>query len=175
MWLMLWPSPSGTRQPDDTSDDEDTVTIEAAEEPFAGIPDLPHEDDDIVNISSIIIATLAAQKAFVSVDSDGLPEKARDNFSIGYIGGYLDTVLRRRRTATTRTAHTIGEIVFAGVFGSADGFEFYEKYLSLQHAADADVLVGMSTGESDIELWLKNNLNVPCSWSAYVHDCLGTA
>ncbi len=175
MWLMLWRSPSGTPKSEEPSDDEDTVTIEAAAEPFAGVPDLPHEDDDVTNISSIIIATLAAQKAFVSVNSDGLPDKARDNFSIGYIGGYLDTVLRRRRTATTSTAHTIGEIVFAGVFGSADGFEFYEKYLSLQHAADADVLVGMSAGESDIELWLKNNLNVPCGWSAYVHDCPGTA
>ena len=175
MWLMWWRSSSGKRQPEETSDDEDTVTMEVVEEPFARIPDLLHEDDDIANISSIIIATLAAQKAFVSVDSDGLPEKARDHFSIGYIGGYLDAVLRRRRMATTRTAHTIGEIVFAGVFGSADGFDFYEKYLSLQQAADADVLTGMSAGKSDIELWLKNNLNVPCSWSAYVHDCLGTA
>ena len=175
MAIMLWRTLSGSRQSEETSDDEDTVTIEAATEPFAKIPDLLHEDDDIVNISSIIIATLAAQKAFVLVDSDELPKRACDNFSVGYIGGYVDAVLRRRRIATERTAHTIGEIVFAGMFGSADGFEFYEKFVSLKHTADADVLVGVLAGESDIEEWLKNNLNVPCSWSAYVHDCPGTA
>ena len=175
MWFMLLRTPSGTRQSEENFDDEDTVTIEAAEQPFAKIPDLLHEDDGIVKISSIIIATLAAQKAFVSVDSDELLERARDNFSVGYIGGYLDAVLRRRRMATMRTAHTIGEIVFAGVFGSADGFEVYEKYLSLQGARDADVHFGMSAGKSDIEEWLKNNLNVPCSWSNHVHDYLDTA
>lgn len=175
MWFMLWRTPKSTRQSEETSDDEDAVTIESAEEPFAEIPDLLHEDDDIVKISSIIIATLTAQKAFVSIDSGELPVRARDSFSIGYIGGYLDAVLRRRRMATARTAHTIGEIVFSGVFGSAEGFELYEKFVSLQHATDADVLDGMSAGKSDIEEWLKNNLNVPCGWSAYVHDCLGTA
>ena len=89
MWFMLWRTPKSTRQFEETSDDEDTVTIEAVEEPFAEIPDLLHEDDDIVNISSIIIATLAAQKAFVSIDSGELPVRARDSFSIGYLGGYL--------------------------------------------------------------------------------------
>ena len=175
MWFLLLRTVPGKQEQTKSSDKEDTTVIEAAETPFALIPDLVHEDDDVGAVSSIIVATLAAQKAYVSADTGVLSSKARDNFSIGYVGGYVDAVLRRKRIATMRTGYTIGELVFVDIFGSADGFSLYEKYQSLQHASDTDVFAGMAAGETDIEEWFKNNLNAPFGWSVYVHDTSGAA
>lgn len=175
MWFFLLRAGPAKDKQTESSDDGNTSVIEATGTPFALIPELIHGDDDAAAIASIIAQTLAAQKAYVLADTDGLPARARDNFSIAYIGGYVDAVLRRKRITTMRTRFTIGELVFVDVFGRADGFSFYEKYISLQHGSDSVVFAGMAAGESDIEEWFKNNLNAPFGWSVYVHSSTRSA
>lgn len=175
MWFLLLRAVPKKQEQTKSSHNEHSTAIEPAAAPFALIPDLLHEDDDIGAVSSIIVATLAAQKACVSGDANDLPDRARDNFSIGYIGGYVDAILRRKRIATMRTGYTIGELVFVDIFGRADGFPYYERYLSLQQASDTDVFAGMAAGETDIGEWLKNNLNAPFGWGDYLRDTPGAA
>ena len=175
MWFMLLHGAQGKPQHTKSVDDEDTSIIEDASTPFALIPDLVHEDDDVFAVSTIIASTLAAQKAYILADTGALPSKARDNFSVGYIGGYIDAVLRRKRVATMRAKHTIGELVFVDLFGSPDGFSLYEKYVSLQIESEPSFYTGMAAGETDVEEWFKNNLNSPFGWSVYVHDNPGTS
>ncbi len=74
-----------------------------------------------------------------------------------------------------RTKYTVGELVFADIFGTDDGFSLYEKYVSLQNESDSDLFAGMAAGETDIEEWYRNNLNSPFGWSVYVHDNPGTS
>jgi len=170
MWYLLLRTVPGARERTHSEGDGNTTDVDAAETPFELIPELVHEDDDVGAVSSIIVATLAAQNACVSADSACLPDKARDNFSIGYVGGYVDAVLRRRRVATMRTGYTIGELVFVDIFGRVDGFPLFEKYLSLQQASVSDVIAGMAAAESDIEEWIRNNRNAPFGWRTYVYD-----
>ncbi len=170
MWFMLLHGGLGKPEQAKHLDDVDSTIIENAWVPFALIPDLVHEDDDAGAVSAIIAGTLAAQKAFISADTGTLPGRARDKFSVGYIGGYVDAVLRRKRVATMRTKYTVGELVFADIFGTDDGFSLYENYVSLQNESDSDLFAGMAAGETDIEEWYRNNLNSPFGWSVYVHD-----
>ena len=134
-----------------------------------------HEDDDVGAVSTIIVATLQAQKSYVAPPDGACPAKARDNFSIGYVGGYVDAILRRKRVATMRTGYTIGELVFVQLFGRKDGFLLYEKYLSLQHDSDTDFFAGMAAGETDIEEWFKKKISAPFGWSRHVHGSAGIA
>ena len=169
MWYFLVRSRHGNPGSEEMAEDEDTIVFGPGEGPFAAGSHLFLEDE-VTNISSIVVATLAAQKAFVSIHTNGLPDKARDNFSIGYIGGYLGEVLRRKSLETSIPVRQIEQVVFEGIFGSSDGGDLHEKFLSLQQSADADVAAGMEVGASDIREWLKNDMNVPFGWSVYVHD-----
>lgn len=173
-FLVLRPSP-GAKRPEVRSANEDTTIVEESVSPLELIPDLVHEDDDVGAVSTIIVSTLQAQKSSDTPPAGKCPPRARDNFSIGYIGGYVDAILRRKRVATMRTGYTIGELVFVDVFGSKDGFSLYEKYLSLQHDSDTDFFAGMAAGETDIEEWFKKKINAPFSWSVHVHGEASTA
>lgn len=175
MWFLLLRERNDNESVARPAEDEDTAVLEPLRDPFVDIPDVPGHDDDVAAISSIILATLAAQKAFVSVDTGELPDKARDNFSIGYVGGYVDAVLRRKRLQGDDEDQFVAEYVFSGVFGNGDGHRLFERYTQLRDAHDAAVIAGITVGESDIETWVKNNLNVPFGWSVYVHDCTGHA
>ena len=169
MWFLLLRPTTGKQPPANRINDEDTTLVEESVSPFELIPDVVHEDDDVGAVSTIIVATLQAQKASDTPPAGGCPPRARDNFSIGYIGGYVDAILRRKRIATMRTGYTIGELVFVDVFGSKDGFSMYEKYLSLQHESDTEFFAGMAAGETDIEEWFKKKISAPFSWSVHVH------
>jgi hypothetical protein len=169
MWLLLVRMRPGNSSPPDIANNDDTIVLKGDEAPFASVAQLLHTDK-ITNISTIVVATLAAQKAFVSIHSDGLQDRARDKFSIGYIGGYVGEVLRRKHMEWTHTARTIEQVVFEGIFGSLDGGHLYERFRSLRQSSDADVAAGMAAGTSDIKEWLRNDLNIPFGWSVYVCD-----
>ena len=174
VWLLLLRRPAGGAV-EESDSEADTVVVPTLPGSISDIPFALGEEDDAGAISSIIIATLAAQKAFVSVDTGELPDKARDNFSIGYVGGYVNAVLRYRRLSDDDSQDTVGQMVFSAIFGNGDGSRLYKKYQRLKGENDREVVAGISAGESDIETWVKNNLNVPFGWSVYVHDCPGTA
>ena len=175
MWFLLLRPAPGKLRPADRLSDEDTTLVEESVSPFELIPDVVHEDDDVGAVSTIIVATLQAQKSSETPFAGACPPRARDNFSIGYIGGYVDAILRRKRVATMRTGYTIGELVFVDVFGSNEGFSLYEKYLSLQHESDTDFFAGMAAGETDIEEWINKKISAPFSWSMHVHGDTRTA
>lgn len=122
-------------------------------------------------LPGIIVASLAAQKAFVSIASGGIHEWARDRFSIGYIGGYTDAILQLKGIESKAVAEGIANHVFAAAFSHDDGRSLYRKYLSLKLAGDPEVAAGKHSGDSDIMSWLRNNANIPLGWSDYV---LGT-
>ena len=137
------------------------------------LPGLKHDIEASAALLGIIIATLAAQKAFVSVASGALPERARDHFSIGYIGGYTDAILQLKGVQSPAIAEGISKHVFAAVFSNGDGGGLYQKYLGLKLAGDPEVVAGKRLGDSDIMCWLRNNANVPLGWSNHVLGAVG--
>lgn len=124
---------------------------------------------EISRMSSIIVSTLAAQKAFVSLGKHGPASLGSDNFSIGYVGGYVETILNRKGIKSLQACQTVAEIVFSAMFVGVDGFDLYKRYLSLQEDGDADVFAGINVATGDVVAWLGDNSRVPTGWSDHVH------
>ena len=136
-------------------------------------PGLRHDNEASAALPGIIIATLAAQKTFVSIASGTLPERARDHFSIGYIGGYTNAILQLKGVQSAAVVESISNHVFAAAFSNDDGGSLYQKYLVLKLAGDQEVMAGKHLGDSDIMCWLRNNANVPLGWSDHVLGAVG--
>lgn len=124
---------------------------------------------EISRLSSIIVATLAAQKGFVSLGTDEMPDRAKDSFSIGYIGGYVEAILNTKGVRSLQAFQTVAETVFAEVFENEDGFGLYERFLTLQEDGCAAVFDGMNNASADVVAWLQDNRRVPTGWSDHVH------
>lgn len=126
-------------------------------------------DGEISSMSSIIIGTLAAQKAFVALGTHELRGRTKDNFSVGYIGGYVEVILNRKGMKSLQACQTIAEIVFAALFDGENGFDLFERYLILQEEGNAAVFNGINEATADVVSWLEDNTRVPTGWSDHVH------
>lgn len=145
--------------------DNGKVFSECGDEPRCGSAG----SGEVGTLSSIIVATLAAQKAFVSLGTDDLPERAKDDFSIGYIGGYVDAILHRKGVESQQAGQTIAEIVLSAIFNGENGPDLYERYLTMQQDGNTAVFAGINVADADVVAWVKDNVNIPVGWSDHVH------
>jgi hypothetical protein len=126
-------------------------------------------DDEVSKMVEIIAGTLSVQKALMSDEYDMLPEKAKDKWSLGYIGGYSDALLQRKGIETDATGFAIMTIVFITMFGEEQGPVYFRKFMDLQQEGDSELFSGMKKGGEEVFAWLGDTDKVPMGWSGYVH------
>ena len=109
---------------------------------------LPQEKiERIVNamLASIRIQTNLAYDRFGK-----LTDVAKDNWSIGYIGGFADAILQKSKIDIDITGHIVMHKFFCGVFGEGEGFEYFEKYSNLMETQDEAAINGSNTAGNEV-------------------------
>ena len=155
---------------DDYGNEDDTYNA-ANEEPGVTsqpIKALEHDNDDVSKMIDLIAGTLSAQKALMSDEYDMLPDKAKDEWSLGYIVGYSDALLQRKGIDTDATGLAIMTIVFITIFGEEQGPTYFRKFMDLQKAGAPEIFVGMKKGGNEAFTWLSDTDKIPMGWVGYV-------
>lgn len=112
---------------------------------------------------------LGAQKITFTDEYGMLREKARDKWSLGYVGGFADAALQKGGIPHDTSAHAAMAIVFMEVFGQQDGATYFGKFMDLQQANDPDLFAGLSLGGNEFIDWVKDNDKYPLGWGGHVH------
>jgi hypothetical protein len=74
-------------------------------------------DDEISKLVEIITNSLTIQKGVFAANDAVLPKKAKDKWTLGYIGGYSDALLQSAGVATDTKGFAIMTIVFMNILG----------------------------------------------------------
>lgn len=126
-------------------------------------------DNEVSKMVDIIAGTLSVQKALMTDEYEMLPEKAKDKWSLGYIGGYSDAILQRKGIEADATGFAIMTIVFMIMFGEEQGPIYFRKFMDLQQQGDSELFDGMKKGGEEVFAWLSDTDKIPMGWSGYVH------
>lgn len=122
-----------------------------------------------------ISTALAVQTVLFGGAENSLPDKASDDWSVGYLLGFTDTMLNQNSRIEKDDWPTIELAVFNQLFGKANGNRCFNRACDLIKAKNEEAISGFDTGLCDITFW-NNKKDVskycsPGSWSDYV---LGT-
>lgn len=126
------------------------------------------EDDEVDRMVKIIAGSLFIQKAIMTSDCEILPVKAKDKWSLGYVGGYTDALLQRNGIGVDATGFAIMTIVFIMMFGEEQGPVYFRKFMDLQREEDLALFDGMKKGGEEVFTWLSDKEKLPMGWSRYV-------
>ena len=116
---------------------------------------------------------IGLQRAFIEAEHAGsLPEKARDQFSLGYLSGVVDAWMQALSVENESLRMTALGKVFEDIFGS-DGEACLLEALSQMHSADASYMNGMRLGGNDafesIRQGLSGGGSIPkLTWAQHV-------
>lgn len=116
----------------------------------------------------IIVSTLNCQKAFVVDESESLLDKAKDIWSLGYIGGYSEALIKRKDSIEDAECFVILKIVYRLIFGEEHGLTYYWKTRDLYQDGDTILREGLKAGGEDVVAWISDNNNLPTGWSDHV-------
>jgi hypothetical protein len=102
---------------------------------------------------------IGMQRALIDAQSDGsLPEKARDQFSLGYLSGFVDGWMQAFSVENESRRMTALGKVFEEVFGS-DWDSCLSDSLAHMHSGNVSFMYGMSLGGSDAFEGIRNGMN----------------
>jgi len=127
------------------------------------------EIDEVSEILGIIFSGLMMQMVHITNEYGVLPDKAKDNWALGYIGGYADGVLQRKGIGADETGSVILETAFITIFGKEQGPISFQKFMDLQQVSDPELFEGMKKGGEEVFTWLSNKDVFPMGWRDYVH------
>jgi hypothetical protein len=96
-----------------------------------------------------------------------LPDRARDDFSIGYVLGFTDSALQRAGIGTDVSGMAAATIIFLEVFGD-EGASFFGKAIRLQNQGDPQLLRGITAGGNDYNARVRDPELGGKSWVVYV-------
>lgn len=111
---------------------------------------------------------LIAQKKQFADEGGVLPKKAKDNWSIGYVGGYADALLNNAGIDTDVKGLSIMTGIFISVFGKNEAPVLFSKFLNLQSEQDLDFFDGRKNGGEELIALLESSKNVARGWSIHV-------
>jgi len=113
---------------------------------------------------------------FLENKSD-IPAKAKDNWSLGYVGGCIDAFIQKRSGSLVDRRGTINEnlgdyvimtYVFSDVYGEKNGETLFEKFMMLQKKQDKQMMFGMMRGGSDVFSLVEENISL--GWAEYMME-----
>lgn len=111
---------------------------------------LGRDEEKIERIVHAMLALIGTQTTFAYDQYGILIDGAKDNWSIGYVGGFADATLQQARIGTDNLGHIIMLKFFCGVFGEKEGLGYFKKYSSLMEDRDEDAVNGSGIAGNEI-------------------------
>jgi len=130
----------------------------------------PHVSD-IVDLGDKIADALSIQTVLFSL-AGVMPDKAKDNWSIGYVIGFTNAMLESNGSIEESSWGRVQISVLLSLFGEEQGSLCIDRYYEGFTAGDEVMFDGVKVGEEDIADWLNKGTSKNCTpirWSAYVH------
>jgi hypothetical protein len=111
-------------------------------------------------------ALLGVQLYFITDEFDRLPPAASDNFSLGYVAGFLDAMMQRAGVEDETVSFAMVSILMMTLFGKEDGASYAGRFLNGQHLSETRR--GLMAGGTDALAYLTNPNQLPRGWH---HHC----
>jgi hypothetical protein len=116
---------------------------------------------------------LGVQALLAGVDHEGeTPPKAVDDFSLGYVFGFVDSMLQRAGFHQDDPSSFVAvTIVFENIFGSEVGSEYFWSCAKRQGPQHPEVFRGACTGGQEAWDFLTHGAaRSPMGWTSHVLD-----
>lgn len=123
------------------------------------------ESDAELRITRIIAGLLLLQIYRIRRRSDQSPETTCDDFSVGYVFGFVDAMTQQVGVAGWDNAYRIFVVLAKALFGHESAETFCTRLVDRQHSPEA--IWGASTGRRDSRSWLRDPTIPPVGWYQY--------
>lgn len=125
-------------------------------------------DAEIGAMAGRIARSLRIQSSAFSDVSGLRARRITDNFSLGYIGGYIDAALQSSPLPASEVIDRVVARVFDRLFARPESSLLLLSFSELRESADAELLSGVSAGAADMHAWLEDPEHVPAGWTEHV-------
>ena len=126
---------------------------------------MPIESDAELRIARIIAGLLLLQIARIRRGTDQSPETTCDDFSVGYVFGFVDVMTQRFGIGGWDDAYRIFVVLAKALFGRETGETFSARLVDHEHSPET--IWGASTGRRDSRSWLRDPTIPPVGWYWY--------
>jgi hypothetical protein len=113
---------------------------------------------------------LRIQSTLIRDEQGNLLDKAKDNWSLGYIEGFVDSAINHFGLPLDETTQDIVVAVFLLIYGKKEGLNLLEKHIRLSKGRDEDTVNGSKIGFHDFKKLVSQKSNPPCGWIGHIHD-----
>lgn len=124
------------------------------------------EHDAELRITRIVAGLLLLQIARIRRRPNQSPETTCDDFSVGYVFGFVDVMTQQFGIGSWEDAYRIFVILAKALFGHETGETFSAQLVDRQHSPET--IWGASTGRRDSRSWLRDPTVPPLGWYQYV-------
>ncbi len=126
---------------------------------------MPIESDAELRITRIMAGLLLLQIARIRRKTEQSPEMTCDDFSVGYVFGFVDVMTERVGIAGSDDAYRIFVVLAKALFGHESAETFCTRLADRQHSPET--IWGASTGRRDSRSWLRDPTIPPVGWYQY--------
>ena len=139
-------------------ENQESAAVSASRDREAGITDK----------IAVITAALGVQKALMLDEDTGVPGRALDQWSLGYISGFSDILMRHHGiNVETDEFETMRSVIY-DLFGESSGSDTFRQYLALKQTRDTEFFDGTIVGGEEVFVWLADRNRFPMGWLGYV-------
>ncbi len=126
---------------------------------------MPKDSDAGVRIARIVAGLLVLQLSRIQRRTRHTPMSAFDDFSVGYIFGFIDAMAQRVGLVDEDDAAKIFVILAKALFGRETGAIVCARFADRRDSPDA--VQGASAGRNDSRSWLHDPTIPPLGWYTY--------
>lgn len=117
-------------------------------------------------ISDFVVSFLLIE--LMAYDTGNLPDRAKDDWSLGFVSGVVDVHLHAKNLEPSSIAGRLVMImVFTRIFGSSS---YSEDATSLWKSNDAEFWSGMNAGGSDVVNFNNKTNLMPNAWFDHIKE-----
>jgi hypothetical protein len=109
---------------------------------------------------------LSMQLGFIADEFNRLPVTVTDDFSLGYVTGFLDALMQRAGIEDQTESFVLVSILLIKLFGEEAGPGLSGRFLNSQHLPETQR--GLMAGGNDSLAWLADPDKPPFGW---YHHC----
>ncbi len=120
------------------------------------------------SVVDFAIKILSLQTALFLNEDGGMPARALDEWSLGYVAGVGDVMLQANGFEADVTGMTIMNRIFIAAFGLQSGAVLFGEFMRLQSQENEALAKGMKSGGQDIVEWMSNSEKRPFGWMRHV-------
>ena len=129
---------------------------------------MPNDSDAGLRIAHIAAGLLFLQLSRIQRRFRPVPPATLDDFSLGYIFGFVDGMAERVGIVEEDTALQIFAILAKALFGRETGAIVCARFADRQDCPDA--VLGASAGRNDSRSWLSDPTLPPLGWYNYCRN-----